>query len=205
MQIPGAVVFDLGKVLLDFDYTIAAQKLAAESDVSAEQIRGFIDHSPLLVRYEKGKITREEFFEEVRRASGYRGTLQAFSAMFSDVFTPIQPMIELKQRLTAAGIPTYIFSNTNELAITHIQATYPFYGTFDGYVVSYEHGFMKPESELYERVEAIAGHTGGSICYLDDRLENIEAGARRGWKAVLHRSPGQSVEALSRLGIGHQP
>jgi putative hydrolase of the HAD superfamily len=201
MQTPKVVVFDLGKVLLDFDYTIAARKLAAESGASTEQIREFIDHSPLLIEYEKGRITRQEFFEEVRHMSGYQGTPQAFSAMFSDVFTPIEPMIELKRRLTVAAVPTYIFSNTNDLAITHIRAAYPFYNTFDGYVLSYEHGFMKPEAELYELVEGMTGQIGGSICYLDDRLENVEAGARRGWNAVLHRTPDESVETLKRLGL----
>ena len=48
-----AVVFDLGKVLLDFDYSIAARRIAAASKVPPERIRDFIDHSPLLFRLEQ--------------------------------------------------------------------------------------------------------------------------------------------------------
>ena len=201
MKTPSVVVFDLGKVLLDFDYSLAAKGMAALSRVSAREIQEFIDHSPLLVRYEKGRITRKEFFEEVRAMAGYRGTLDDFCRLFSDVFTPIPPMIALKERLTAAGIPTYIFSNTNDLAITHIRATYPFYVGFDGYVLSYEHGFMKPESELYQLVERMTGRTNDAICYLDDRRENIDAGTARGWTALLHRSPDESWAALRRLRL----
>ena len=121
--------------------------------------------------------------------SGYRDTFETFSATFADIFTPIAPMIALKQRLTAAGIPTCIFSNTNDLAIEHVRATYPFFNGFDGYVYSYEQGFMKPEAQLYQVVEAMTGQKGAAICYIDDRTENVDAGKQRGWTAVLHKTP----------------
>lgn len=198
---PKVVVFDLGKVLLDFDYRVAAEGLANRSDASRFQIQEFIDQSPLLNLYEKGKITREGFFDEIQRMSGYRGSLRDFSALFSDVFTPIEPMIQLKERLTAARIPTCLFSNTNDLAIEHIQAAYPFYKEFDGYVLSYELGFMKPEKELYEAVETITEFSGSEILYIDDREENIVASASRGWNALLHTSSQASIQWLEQQGL----
>jgi HAD superfamily hydrolase (TIGR01509 family) len=198
---PSVVVFDLGKVLLDFDYTIAARRLAAASAVAGVQIKSFIDHSPLLVRYEKGQVTRDAFFEEVRQMSGYRGSAEEFFGYFADVFTPINAMIEFQQRLRSAGVPTFIFSNTNDLAIEHIRAQYPFFNGFDGYVLSYEHGAMKPEPKLYEVLEAMVGCDGTQILYFDDRLENVEGGATRGWNAVLHQTPEQSIAAARALGL----
>jgi len=58
---PKVVVFDLGKVLVDFDYTIAARKIAARGTMPAGHIKKFIDHSPLLFRYETGRLTNEQF------------------------------------------------------------------------------------------------------------------------------------------------
>jgi len=201
MKSPSVVVFDLGKVLLDFDYSIAARSMAASSRVSARQIQDFIDHSPLLVRYEKGWISRREFFEEVQGMASYQGGFEEFCRLFSDVFTPITPMIEWRERLAAAGVRCFIFSNTNDLAISHIRATYPFYNRFDGYVVSYEHGSMKPEPRLYEEVEAATGCQGSDILYLDDRKENVDGGLRRGWTAIHHQSPQTSIETAARLGV----
>ena len=195
------VVFDLGKVLLDFDYSIAAQGLARQSSAPPQQIKTFIDHSPLLVQYEKGRITRQAFFEAIREMSGYGGSLEEFLALFADVFTPIEPMIELHERLRAGGIPTYIFSNTNDIAISHVRSSYPFYSRFNGYVLSYEHGYMKPEPELYEAVEKATGRTTASIWYLDDRPENVAAGAARGWNAVLHSEPQVSIKTLRDAGL----
>jgi epoxide hydrolase-like predicted phosphatase len=198
---PKAVVFDLGKVLVDFDYSLAAGRIAARSRSSAEESRAFIDHSPLLCRYETGTITTSEFFGEVCAQCGFTGTAGEFAAYFADIFSPIPEMIQLHADLRRAGIPTYIFSNTNDLAISHIRQRFPFFAHFDGYILSYEHGSMKPDSRLYEVVEHETGCQGAEIVYLDDRLENVEAGQKRNWNAVLHESPEKSRGALHHLGL----
>ena len=69
-------------------------------------------------------------------------------------------MLDLHRRLRHAGLPTYIFSNTNELAIDHIRARFPFFHQFDGYILSYEHNAMKPDPRLYTVVEQTTGRAG---------------------------------------------
>lgn len=190
-----AVVFDLGKVLVDFDYGIAGRRIAARGGTDPEAVRSFIDHSPVLFRFETGRITRQEFFEEVRGATGFAGTIEEFSAYFSDIFTPIEPMVQFHEQLRRAGIPTYVFSNTNELAIGHIRRSFPFFSGFDGYILSYEHGAMKPDPALYDVVEARTGCLGSELFYIDDRPENVATGRERGWRAVVHVDPGETKRA----------
>lgn len=198
---PSVVVFDLGKVLLDFDYSIAARKLAPRCDTSVDRARFFIDQSPLLHSYETGRLSTQEFFGEICRATGFKGTPDEFAASFADIFTPIPRMVELQETLRQAGIPTFIFSNTNDLAVAHVRERYPFFANFNGYILSYEHGFMKPEEAIYEIVERETQCSGGRIAYLDDRSENVEAGSRRGWKAILHESPEKSWKICRQLGL----
>ena len=200
MKTPEAVVFDLGKVLLDFDYTIAARKLAARGKISAGEVQRFIDHSPLLYRYETGLMTKESFFSEICAATGFCGELDEFSKHFSDIFSPIEPMIEWQAELQQKGIPTYIFSNTNELAIAHIRQDFPFFANFTGYIFSYEHGAMKPDEKLYEAVERVSGKKGEAILYLDDRAENIAAGAERKWQTILQETPEKTLKAVRQFG-----
>ena len=201
MTHPSAVVFDLGKVLLDFDYSKAAHRIAAKSRTGVDEARFFIDQSPLLHRYECGRLTTPEFFGEVVQFSGFNGTADEFAAFFGDIFAPITAMIQLHADLRAKEIPTYIFSNTNDLAISHIRERYPFFANFDAYILSYEHGCMKPDAKLYEVVEQVTTRQSAEIIYLDDRLENVEAGVKRGWHAVLHESPEKSRNALRTLGL----
>src|SRR5262245_17577856 len=176
---PEAVVFDLGKVLVDFDYSVAARRIAERGAVAPDAVQKFLDHSPLLFRYETGHINRQQFFDEVRRFSGFKGSIDEFAEFFADIFTEIPPMIGLHRRLRDARVPVYIFSNTNDLAIGHIRRNFPFFAKFDDFVLSYEHGAMKPDAKLYEVVERITGRHGEQLLYLDDRLENVEAGRAR--------------------------
>jgi 2-haloacid dehalogenase len=199
MDKPSIVVFDLGKVLLDFDYGITAGKLAARCSVSHEQIKSFINQSPLLFKYETGLVSTEQFYREVCGASGFCGDIEEFSSFFADIFTPIPPMVQLHAALRQAGFPTYIFSNTNELAIRHIRRNFPFFSNFDGYVFSYEHEAMKPEAKIYEVVEKISGHRGPEILYIDDRPENTAAGTSRGWRVILQESPEQTWAVIREL------
>src|SRR6516164_5759568 len=61
MQRPSVVVFDLGKVLLDFDYGIAGRKFAKRGKMSFEQLAHLLTQSPLLGRYETGALTTQQF------------------------------------------------------------------------------------------------------------------------------------------------
>jgi glucose-1-phosphatase len=193
---PRAIVFDLGKVLLDFDYGIAARTLAGQSTASVQAIRALIDQSPLLLRYESAGINSREFFDEVREQIKYRGTYDQFSAAFGDIFAEIPEMIALHDDLQAQNIPTFVLSNTNEIAIGHIRARYPFFNRVRGLVLSYEHAVMKPQPRIYEIVEATSGCRAGELLFIDDRAENVEGAAARGWKAILHRTPGETVRLV---------
>ena len=193
------VAFDLGKVLVDFDYHIAVSRIAARSKLPPDGIKTFLGQSHAIIDYECGRLTREQFYEQARKATGFRGTMEEFGEFFADIFTAIPPMIEIHAGLRRRGIPTYIFSNTNDLAVEHIRQKFPFFRNFDGYIYSYEVGVMKPEAKIYEVLEKLAGRRGAEILYLDDRPENVAGGAARGWRTILHETPEKTQAALEQF------
>jgi putative hydrolase of the HAD superfamily len=199
MKKPEAVVFDLGKVLLDFDYGRFAKNVLHQCGVTPEEILNAVNQSELLIRYESGLLTSQEFFAEVKRACNYSGEYHEFEPVFGDIFSEIPEMINLHGRLRDRGMPTYIFSNTSEIVIKHIRKTYPFFNTFTDYVLSFEHRSVKPQPRIYEVVEERARKKGEELLYIDDRLENIEHGKERGWKTIHHVSAEETVKRVSEL------
>jgi len=195
------VVFDLGKVLVDFDYGIAARKIAARCTISTTELNLLTSHSPLLCQYETGLLSTPEFYAQVCSQTGFLGDLDEFGLYFADIFVPVKSMVELHAELRRRGLRTYIFSNTNELAVRHIRKSFPFFSTFDALILSYEHRAMKPDPRLYEVLERKSGFRGEEILYLDDRPENLAAGAARGWQVILHETPEKSRVAVERLGL----
>ena len=201
LKAPRTVIFDLGKVLVDFDYAISATKLAAKCKISPAQVQNLIDHSPLLFRYETGKIDKSQFYREVCALTGYCGSQGDFEPVFSDIFSAIEPMIVLQADLRRRKIPTFILSNTNDLAVSHIRRTFPFFANFDGYIFSYEQRVMKPDAGIYEIAEKLTGFAGSEIVYIDDRRENVEPGRKRGWNVIHHQTPEATIAAIKALGL----
>jgi len=201
MTQPKTIVFDLGKVLLDFDYSIAARRIAAKASYQGDIYQFFTAHSELLLRYETGLVNSTEFFQAICRATGFAGSYEEFGSYFGDIFSEIPPMVAFQVRLRKAGFPTYIFSNTNEMAIEHIRRAFPFFANFDGYIYSYEVRSMKPAPEIYEAMEKLSDSSGDEILYIDDRLENVEGGRRQGWRVILHESPEKTIARAASLGL----
>jgi FMN phosphatase YigB (HAD superfamily) len=195
------IVFDLGKVLVDFDYSIAARRIAARSTQSPENLHTFLSSSPALIQFETGLITRQQFFNQVQNATGFLSNIGEFGGMFADIFTEISPMIELQAGLRQRGLKTYIFSNTNDLAIEHIRRNFSFFQNFDGYILSYEIKAMKPDAPIYQALERMAGKRGDEIIYIDDRAENITGGAAHGWRTILHETPEKTRAAMKAFGF----
>jgi len=196
MNTSKAIVFDLGKVLVDFDYSIAARKVATRSTRQVADLQHFLSGSSVLQRFEHGDFTREQFFAEIQKLTGFTGSLQEFVNDFADIFVPIPSMIDLHADLRRQGFKTYIFSNTNDIAVEHISREFPFFKDFDGYIYSYKVGSMKPDLRIYEAMEKLCGRVCEDIVYIDDRAENIAAGASRGWWTVLHESTEKTRAAV---------
>ena len=198
MQTPEVVVFDLGKVLLDFDYDIAIRRFAERSDVGIDKVRELINSS-VQYDYESGKITTDEFFSYVRNGAGFQGGRSEFVDFFSDIFSPMEMMLNFFKRVKKAGLPICVFSNTNEIAIQYISKQYSFYDDFDFYVLSFQEKGMKPDEPIYRVVEKKTMKSGAAILYIDDRLENIETGNRLGWQTVLQNDEVCSIAKAEKL------
>jgi putative hydrolase of the HAD superfamily len=201
---PRAIVFDLGKVLLDFDWQLAVRRLLPHVRSPLTAIQSVLSGSSLLHDYESGALSSAEFFERIRERVGFAGTFQDFAAGFGDIFTEIPEMVALHAAVRRAGFRTYLFSNTNELAIQVVRAKFPFFADFDGWFLSYEQKVMKPAPLSYERVEAMAGLRGADLFYLDDLPANVEGALARGWRGVMHVSPDASRRALESV-VGRLP
>lgn len=199
MQKPRAVIFDLGKVLLDFDYGKVAARMLKYCDLPRETIIRALNQSPLLHRYETGLMSTNDFFEEVKKISNFCGEFSDFERIFGDIFTPIPEMIDLNTRLRSREVQTCIFSNTNELAIKHIRQTYPFFANFTAYILSYEHRSMKPDPGIYEALERTTKSKGTDLLYIDDRIENVEQGATRGWRTIHHTNHRETIAQVEAL------
>lgn len=188
-----ALLFDIGNVLLRFDFSTAARRFAELSAVSADEVltRLAIFKSEL----ESGRISDDEFVSHSTELIGFRGTRDQFAEIWGNIFTENEPMTGLVQRL-AGKMPLYLFSNTNGLHKTWFMSRFGVFSHFDGGVFSHEIRHMKPDEGFYRTAIEQFRLDPAQTFYIDDLAENIATGERLGF--VTHRYDFRDHAALER-------
>jgi FMN phosphatase YigB (HAD superfamily) len=196
-----AVIFDLGNVLIDVIHERAITALAAHCPQGTPSLHEIISNSTLLDRLESGRLEATQFYTEVSTKAQLEVGLETFCAAFCDIFAPVTEMIDAHAQMRRAGLSTYLFSNTSALHFEHLASRYPFLAYFDAHFLSYQIGWMKPDARAYEAVEQGVRPKGARLLYIDDKLENIQAGEQRGWQVIHHVDAAATIAQLRALRL----
>jgi HAD superfamily hydrolase (TIGR01509 family) len=97
------------------------------------------------------------------------------------------------------GLTTAILSNSADGARREEQRRYGFEDLVDVLVYSHEVGLEKPDPAIFRLTEQLLGVRPEEVVFLDDIAGHVEAAARCGWHAVLHRDTESSLRAIRRL------
>ena len=195
-----AILFDIGNVLLKFDFSLALAKLAAESEVhDPVEVLARIDQTT--AGYEDGQIDRAAFLRSVFDVLRYRGTEAQFIGAWEEIFEPNEPMVALVQRLHGR-FPLYLLSNTSDIHREYIFRRYPIFACFEAGIYSYEVRTSKPNRAIYELTARQLGIEPATTFFIDDLLPNIEAARTLGFHAH-HYHHDRHEELLAELAIFH--
>jgi FMN phosphatase YigB (HAD superfamily) len=192
-----AVCFDLGKVLLNFDWKFMLDRVAKKSPLPPEKIAQLLKDDPQIIAYETGGITSAKFFAHLKKEIQFKGTTKELRAAFSEIFTPLTEHIALVA-LLAPHYPLAIISNTNEAHILHAEKTYSFFSLFPVKIYSHEVKAMKPDPAIYKKALAeLGGIDPLEVLMIDDLEANILGAVKLGWQTI-HLRPGVDLrEALA--------
>ncbi len=192
-----AICFDLGKVLLNFDWQLMLNRIAAQSPLPPDEITRLLREDPQILVYEKGGVTSARFFSHLKKRLKYKGTARELRAAFSEIFTPLPEHIALAA-LLAPHYPLALISNTNEAHILHAEATYSFFSLFQARIYSHQVKAMKPDRAIYQAaLTALGGVDPLETIFIDDIEANILGAVKLGWQTI-HLRPGVDLrEALA--------
>lgn len=192
-----AVCFDLGKVLLHFDWQIMLRRIAEKSPLAPGEMMRLMKGDKQTLAYEVGAITSAKFFSHLKKLLRYKGATKELRACYNEIFTPLPDHIALAAML-APHYPLAIISNTNEAHILHAEATYSFFSLFHARIYSHEIKTMKPDRAIYAAaLAALGGIDPLETLFIDDLETNIQGAVKLGWQTI-HLRPDVSLrEALA--------
>jgi len=193
-----AIVFDIGNVLLPFDFSVALRKLQSKSGAES------VEHAMEGVKreYESGRIGRAEFLEQMRVVLQYSGTEAEFVAAWEDIFTENVAMSELVRALHPR-YPLFLLSNTSDLHMDFVFQKYPTFGLFKDAVFSYRVKGFKPEPGIYETALQQFGIEACETVFIDDLQVNVDAALALGFQAIRYDllRHGDLLLELEKLGV----
>ena len=200
---PSFLYFDLGNVIAPFDVQRACRQMAEVLDISAESIRQQIIDGPIQVAYETGKLTTDDFLEEICRLTNSSPDRRVLLEAYNNMFELAESVVRLIQQLRNVGYRVGLLSNTCEAHWRFcVEERFPVLGQlFDVQILSYEVQAMKPDRRIYEAAARAARTPAEEIFFTDDRQENIDGACRAGFDAVLYETWEGLIKSLAIRGV----
>jgi len=194
-----AVIFDIGNVLIEwqperfFDAKIGeARRRTLFDRLDLHQMNDEIDRgAPFRQTIETAAAQHPEFSDEIM--CWYFNWIEMASPA-------IEHSVSLLRALQNEGVLVYALTNFGIESFEYAQTQYPFLTEFDRTYVSGRLGCVKPHNLIYEIVEADCKISPERLLFTDDRLENIQAAAARGWQ--VHHFDGAQGWADRLMGEG---
>lgn len=201
-----ALLFDLGRVLIELDSARAHRRWAELSGVSVahieERYRSHVAGSALFHRHERGEITDAEFVRGLSALFDAELTEAQFVDGWNSIFVGEMPGIREVLARVDARLPLYAFSNTNAVHQAYFSVRFAgLLAPFRKLYLSHELRVRKPDAAAFRAVVADMGIDPTRIAFFDDLAENV-AGARASGLLAFQVTSAQEIErALVELGV----
>jgi FMN phosphatase YigB (HAD superfamily) len=172
-------LFDIGRVLLDFDFVSSLSRLfpAGTPDPEARLVR-LLDRKD---EFEAGKIEVDAYIDWALGVLACDATPAEFIRSWQRIFTVNELMWRCVRDLVDQGHRLILFSNTNGIHCPWIFEYYPEFSLFEGAVLSFETGHIKPQPEIYHHAIEKYQLDPATTFYIDDLPENIQTGREIGF------------------------
>jgi glucose-1-phosphatase len=200
MNKPELIIFDLGRVLVDFDFKKVVRELKKHTSFSEKEIRHYFETTPLWDAFERGVVRPRPFFKQISTDLHLKDLrFDVFKPFWNDIFTVKEDTLAVVEKLRG-HYRLAILSNVNEMHWNHIKEKHAFMAWFDHPIASYAVGLRKPEHAIYHKALEIAGGIHPSKAIFFDDLETHILGAREaGLRAHQFTTAAQLIKDLEGL------
>lgn len=194
------IIFDLGNVLYDIDFTKMNKVFASYGVQDFEQYFTLSQSHSLFLDLEKGFVQPESFYDGFRAISNSDLTNEQIKEGWNALLVGFRPKSIEWVKAHQNQFNTFLYSNTNQIHYDHFipefETTgfnYPFETLFKKPYYSHQMGQRKPDPASFMYILENEGLVAGETLFVDDNEPNIIAAASVGLK-VLHLKAGMTVE-----------
>jgi 2-haloacid dehalogenase len=198
---PAAVVFDIGRVLYDWNLRYLFEKLIADRQELDWFLANVITEQ-WHFQSDNGRPLDEMVPELKARFPEHAPLIDAYRARFPETLPHAIPGTHaLVRRLAARGVPLFGLTNFGAEFWAVCRPGWPIFELFADVVVSGEERVAKPDPAIFAIAEKRFGHPPDELFFADDNPANVAAARERGWRAHLFEGASALKAELVRLGL----
>lgn len=201
MNLPRAAVFDVGRVIVQWNLRALFEKLIGDE----QELDWFLSHvvtEEWHFQHDAGRPLAEMVPERIAEFPGYAAHIRAYADRFNETVPgPIAGTDALIRALYARGIPLFGITNFGAEFWADFRPNWPVFDLFQDIIVSGEEKLVKPDPAIYALAEQRFGLSGDALFFTDDNPANIDTAKARGWHAHLFKGAEELEGELKRLRL----
>ena len=202
MAIPTAVIFDIGRVLYDWDPRFLYERLIQDDEALDAFLRDVVTHD-WHFQHDAGRPFAETSAELIARHPEHEALIAAWGPRFLDsIGDPIPGMPALVEELDAAGVPLHALTNFSGEFFPGFRAREAaMFDRFRGIVVSGDERLVKPDAAIYRLALDRFGLDPARTVFIDDNQANVAGAAAVGLVALHFTGAPALRRELAGLGL----
>jgi 2-haloacid dehalogenase len=178
-----AVVFDVGKVLFEWDLRHLFRKLIDDPG-ELEWFVANVVTPEWHYDHDKGRKIAETIPERIAQFPEHEALIRAFAERFNETIPgPVPGSLKLVEELHARGVPLYAITNFSADFWPPFRATQAVFERFRDIVVSGAEKLYKPDPAIFALAADRFGHAPSAMLLVDDNADNVASARACGWQA----------------------
>ncbi|MEH6756973.1 MAG: HAD family phosphatase [Parasphingorhabdus sp.] len=176
------VIFDIGNVISRWDIRFLYEKLIDDP----QELEWFLKNvvtPEWHFQHDAGRNFADTSKELIARFPNHAALIELFYPRFNETSPgEVEGVAELIARLSCADVPLFAISNFSAEFWPDFRSDRPVFDNFADIIISGEEKLIKPDAALYRRALDRFDIAASQCLFIDDRLDNIEAGEALGIK-----------------------
>ncbi len=193
------IVFDIGKVLIEWDPENIYKTLFNRDDYNKHPLSSMPGGSTWL-EFDRGTIDLDEIIDIFSKNNeDYKDDIARFLKEAPHHIPPLWDSVDCAMKYKDLGYKIYLLSNFPEYGFTIIQNKFDFFSNFHGGVISWEVKSIKPEKKIYKILLEKYNLIPGETIFIDDDKENIKSAEDIGIKGIQFLEGMNLCKELDRI------
>jgi 2-haloacid dehalogenase len=196
-----AVVFDVGGVLLDWNPRHLYRNVFDDTE-AMERFLAAVCTPAWHDAHDRGASTAESCATLAEAHPEQADEIWAWATRSEEMVAgAFDDTVAIVRQLTAEGVACYVLSNMEAETFPLRFERFPFFGLFEGILISGQEGLAKPDDEIFELLIDRFGLNPSTTVFIDDNAGNLQPAAALGMPTILFQSPAGLRRSLCELGL----